>query len=287
MKCSNKKCNTELVEGAAFCHVCGKKQDGNDKTKDKRKNGDGSYSDWKDGLIRYRVVTSDGKRMAFYAKTQKECRQKRDEYEAELRNGKPADVNDSTLKDWAVQWLENYKKPNVVYGTYRNYADYTNNHIIPALGEMNLREIKPADIESFFANKKRRNLSESARRHIRIALRGIFETAIDNKLCEISPVKAQRRVGKKKQQPPPKAYTLEQVDKLKKVANEHPNSEYVMFPLYTGMRKGEILSLKWDDIDLKNMVISVDEGRVRAEEGGLKDEKPKSGKQRVVVIRKS
>lgn len=69
MVCKNRGCNAELVDGASYCHVCGKKQDSTGKAKEKRKNGDGSYDEWKDGSIRYRVMTSDGKRKALYAKT--------------------------------------------------------------------------------------------------------------------------------------------------------------------------------------------------------------------------
>jgi len=277
MNCINKKCKKEIPDESAFCLFCGAEQVISDKKTAKRKSGDGSFSVRKDGTVMYRVTLDDGERKAFYGKTEKECRQKYKEY---LDNKGVTIEKVVTVSDWAEKWLEIYKKGKVEYGTYHNYELYVKNHIIPDLGHLKLNNVRPAHIEEFFSH--RTHLSESARRHIRIALRGIFETAVDNKYCISNPVKPQKSL--KKPEETIKIFTLDQLEKLISDAKAHKFGAYVLIPLYTGMRLGELLALQWGDIDLKHGIITVRQSRAVAEAGGYENKTTKNRKVRAVDI---
>jgi len=155
----------------------------------RKANGDGSLTQRKDGRWEYKLcigVDCDGKiiRKSFYGKTKSEAKQKGRDF---LSDNTPKVEKSMTVGQWAIQWLENYKKDKIEYGSYRNHEMYVNNHIIPVIGQYKLDQVKPVHIEKLLHDRK--DLSASALKHIKITLNGIFETALDNNLCLTSPMR--------------------------------------------------------------------------------------------------
>lgn len=168
----------------------------------RKANGDGSLRKKKEGLWEYRVVTGydaaqNPIRKSFYGKGKTEAKNKYKEWLK--KSGQPQIEKIKTLGEWAVQWLEIYKKGKVEDGTYRNYAHYVNNHIIPGLGNLKFEQIKPAHIEKLLKSKS--ELSKSAQRHIKITLGAIFETAIDNGVLLSKPLPQGRNKTRQKRDP--------------------------------------------------------------------------------------
>ena len=287
MICVNKKCKAELLNLAYFCHVCGKKQSAESKKRSKRLHGDGTFTVRGD-KVRYQVKDDDtGERLSFTGDNHKDCIRQHKAYLA--NKNEEAVIKTSTIKDWSKKWLESYKKNKVVYGTYRNYEMYVDNHIIPDLGNRWLHETLPIHIEAFFSDPKRTKLSASAKKHIRIALKGIFETAIENKLCKENPVTTKKRTPTKKETSEKttiKYFKKEEVNKIIKDAKTHVYGVYVLFLLYTGLRISEVISIKWSDIDLKNNIIYVTSASTRVEKG-REDLEPKGGRARAIGIKRN
>lgn len=254
-------------------------------SKGRQKNGTGSFRRRKDGLVEYRVylgIGQDGKpwRPSFYGKDEKEALQA---YKDWLKGSGNTPIEKvKTVGEWADKWLELYKKDGrdkVAYSTYRNYKMYVENHIKPHIGKLKFEQVRPAHIEQLFA-KLPKDMSYSARRHINIALNGIFKTAVENHFCKENPVRPM---------PMPKAdsasikvFTPEQVKKIIEEAKHNEYGIYVLFPLYTGMRIGEITALMWSSIREDEIIVS--SAMTRSEEGGYEEGPTKNRKQRVIPI---
>jgi site-specific recombinase XerD len=226
----------------------------------------------------YRITLDSGARKSFYGKSKKECRKK---YEDFLETPeKKAIERIKTVGEWAQSWLELYKKGKVEYGTFRNYEMYVQNHIIPGIGHLRFEQVRPAHIEAFFS--QRAQLSVSARRHINIALKGIFDTAVENHFCAVSPVKSLN--AKKEADTTIKVFTPEQLDSILRAAPGHQYGHYIQLLLYTGLRMSELLALQWGDTDAQEGIITVSRARGRVEGGGYADKSTKSNKARHVGI---
>lgn len=263
--------------------------------------GDGSLRLRSDGRTwEYRVVVgldADLKpiRKSFYSRDKSGAGAKK-QYRTWLSNRETAVAEVKTVKQWATYWLETYKKGRVAYKSYRNYKLYVEKHIIPELGHLKLTEVRPVHIAKLWQSKM--GLSNSARQHISIALNGIFNTAIDNKLCTDNPC-ATEKVPKTPSKPP-KAWSLPQVTKILNFVNNHPYGPLVAALLYTGLREGELAALPWANVHLDQQYIEVTQtvaevapatpktiiraGKVCVRrEYGIKPV-PKSGRDRVVAL---
>jgi len=252
--------------------------------KTRQKNGTGTFKHRKDGTVEYRVymgIGSDGKpwRPSFYGKTEKDALQV---YKDWVKNSGNVPIEKvKTVGEWAVKWLEIYKKNNVAYSTYRNYKMYVEKYIKPLIGALRFEQVRPAHIEQLF-NKLRDDMSQSARRHINIALNGIFKTAIENHFCKENPVKSMPMPQTDPEEI--KVFSPEQVKLIMEKAPAHPNGIYVLLPLYTGMRIGEIAALMRTSVDFGNEQIMIRAAMTRAEAGGYEEGKTKSRKARVTPI---
>lgn len=246
-------------------------------------NGDGSLRKKREGLWEYRVTAGydadqHAIRKSFYGKTKTEAKNK---YKDWLKqSGTPQIEKTKTIGEWAVQWLEIYKKGKVEDGTYRNYEQYVKNHIIPGLGNLKFESVRPAHIERFM--KERSNLSKSAQQHIKITLNGIFETAIDNGFCLTNPC---RKISiKKDKDQTPKVFGKSDIAALLELAPSVEHGEIIELLLYTGLRIGEAAALQWRDINREDGIIVVRHSVAVKNGGGYYLKSTKSGKERYIGI---
>lgn len=167
--------------------------------------------------------------------------------------GTHATLQTTTFAGWAEKWLLTYKKPFVSPSTYANtYCNMVEHHLIPYFGAAPLEGIHPVDIQDFFASKSA--CSESALSKMRSILNAIFESAIDNDLLYKNPAKHIRfSSGAEKREK--KALSDEQIDFVARAGLDRLDE--VPFLLYTGMRRGEMLGLMWQDIDFETKSISI------------------------------
>lgn len=249
--------------------------------------GDGTLRQRKDGRWEYRVVVGmdadlNPVRKSFYSKD-KSGRAAKAAYKQWLTDHDNNVEEIKTVKQWAETWLEVYKKGKIAPKSYYNYKLYIEKHIIPAIGSLKLEEVRPIHIEKLYSEKD--DLSSSALNYIRIALNGIFESAKENRLCITNPsekIRPPKKVSK-----PPCAFTKDEVAALILYAQNHKYGAYVLVPLYTGLRIGEICALTWSDIDFDTATITVSKSLSTTDETGTKYKiKPstKTGKNRKVVL---
>lgn len=216
----------------------------------RQKNGTGSFYHRKDGYVEYRVhmgTKADGTawRPSFSGKTEKEAKKAYDEWLKKPQN-MPIDKA-KTVSEWSLKWLEIYKGhlKKKSYKSYKNYELYVTKHINPEIGNMALGSVKPAHIKSLLNEKA--DLSKSALNYIEICLKDIFATAVENGLCEESPVKQKDFLSKDKVEKKPKSFSVVELPKIFAFAETHEHGSIVLALLYTGCREGEMAALMHSD----------------------------------------
>ncbi len=228
----------------------------------KRGQNEGSIRQRKDGTweARYTIgVKENGKpnRKSVYAKTRKEVKDKLNAILLSLKNGTYTNSNNVLFIDWLSKWLETYAKPNIKLATYTSYETYIRGHLKPYFLNTKLQAVSAEMLQKFF-NYKQNNgrldnreggLSAKTLKNIYNMLHASFKQAYINGLVQTNIVESIRtpKIFKKEM----RVLTREEQNKLIHVARNYRLGIVVILDLFTGMRLGEILALRWCDVDLK------------------------------------
>ena len=256
----------------------------------RRKHGDGSIHLRKDGRWEGRVVIGyDEKGLPktknVLAKTKTECAAKLKALRESLAAPVPEAPKPSiSLGDWLDHWYQDYKKANLRPNTQMSYERRIYQHIIPALGGIQLDKLTTGDIQGFYADLKKNgrllrtelygeSLSDQTVRGIHTTLHAALDRAVEEKLllrnpadsCKLPPVKGREM----------KILTPEEIQRLLIQAREDGCYELFLLELATGLRWGEILALQWDDLNLRTGALRV-ERQVHRVKGELMVSPPKT-----------
>lgn len=216
------------------------------------------------GLVEVKTTvgkTIDGKRIqkSFYGHSKLEARQKADDYileqEVANRTGTSFIAKEYTFAEWANKWLETYKKEKVQLSTYNAMEKRLKKYILPYF-DCNIEYIKPIDIQRFYDSQKIKPLSSSVKSKIKVMLNGIFESGIDNEICTRNPARniklpTYQKVKEKN------VYSIEEQTLIIDYIKTHDCRKDIAILLKTGLRRGELLALTWEDIDTDNNIIIV------------------------------
>ncbi len=229
------------------------------KGKQKRKksiNGSGSVFHRGDGRWSAKfLVEETGKYKFLYASSEKEAWTKLDKALFEQKQGKLAVGPQRKLKEYLIQWLDEVQKSKLKISSYMRYKKTINGYIIPALGHLNLQKLTPQQVQAFYTQKLNDGLSSKSVN----AMHGVLHAALDNavrwnlvnrNVCDL--VTPPSIVSKEIQ-----TLTLEQAQKLLHAAKGHRLEAILTLALTTGMRRGELLALRWSDIDFKHQNLQV------------------------------
>lgn len=161
-----------------------------------------------------------------------------------------------TFAEYAGKWLLNEKKQsvrgNTYEGTYRNCVE---KHLIPYFGKFAIASVRKADIQKFLNGKV--FLSESMLQKLRLTLNQIFEDACDNEVIYKNPCKHIQLPLSKQHPKNIEPYTVEEVQTLLEYSKSHQFGLSVLILLKCGLRRSELLGLRWQDVDLENSLIHV------------------------------
>jgi integrase len=224
----------------------------------RRGNGEGTISRRKDGRWegRYYVPTEDGpKRKVIYGKTRAEVSEKLTKALSDRANGIVYDNENITIGEYLDVWLKGSVYSSVRQSTYDRDTNLVNNHIKPVLGSLKLKKLNSAHVQNFYRNRLDTGLSASTVRKIHDILRRGLAQAVDWHLT-------QRNVADvvKPPRPVPKeivALSTDETRRLLDAAAEDRLEALYVLAVHTGMRQGEMLALRWQDVDIENAVLSV------------------------------
>lgn len=167
------------------------------------------------------------------------------------------------LRDYLASWLENVVRPNVKRTTYRNYTSAVITRIIPYLGDMDVQEIRPRDIDGWLMQLARSGMSHGTIRQSKAVLSVALKYAVyPAELIQTNPT-----TGLNIPRSAPRNVIKRTVITPKQFAALNPNGRYyslLKILYHTGLRLSEALGLTWDDIDLVTGTFTVTRQRIQA-----------------------
>ncbi len=224
----------------------------------KRGNGEGSITRRKDGrwMARYMVYTAKGpKRRHVYGKTRKEAADKLAKVLSDRIEGIDYDDENMTVGEYLDRWLKGSVQGSVRQSTYDRDVNLVDNHLKPALGRIKLKKLSAAHVQHFYRDRLDSGLSASTVHKMHAILHKALARAVAWHMVprNVTDAVEPPRPAPKEMRPLSPAEARRFLDAAR---GERFEALYVL-AITTGMRQGELLALRWQDVDLKNGTLSV------------------------------
>jgi len=159
------------------------------------------------------------------------------------------------LSDYLISWLDETHKYQIAHSTWKRYRALAVHHINPVIGRIALRKIVPSDIQLVLTTMREGGQSPRSQQQARALLSVALGEAENNEYIPSNPVKKVRIPVNKNREIEP--LTIEEVKRLLETYRDTPSSARLHIALLCGLRQGEALGLRWQDIDLVNGVLEV------------------------------
>ena len=231
----------------------------------RRANGEGSIRKRKDGRWEGRYTAGrdleTGKAITknVLARTQKECKEKLKQAIEDTAGLDLAKADQYTVGQWLDVWFENYAKLKVRPSSHQTYRGYIDNHIKPNIGHIPLSKLTSLDLQKLYkkllsggrvkrieAKSQPRGLSAKTVRNLNQVISSAMDFAIAQTLILTNPTHgcALPRLEHREM----KTLPAEQLAYFLQEARESGVFELYYTELATGLRRGELLGLKWEDL---------------------------------------
>ena len=205
------------------------------------------------------------------------------ENEGPMRNVRPDKI---TFADFYVQYLE-VKKNTFSPQTYNFYSKVIDKELMPMFARMKMKDLRTYHIQQFvqyLAIEKKRldgregGIAASTVKRYTTVLRSIVTMAYKLEYIEDDIGRSRRIEFPKEETKEVEAFTLEEVGDILKALESEPwhIRAVIEVALFTGCRRGEIVGLKWADIDFENQRISVKRSIYKLSDGKAREKEPKS-----------
>lgn len=223
---------------------------------------------------------SNGKRIrktrTIKAKGITQARNKLAAFVTEVRQGEFVAPSHTKLNEYVKMWRKE-RSSKLAPSTLETYNYDLNSRILPSIGHLKLEDIKPIHIENLMNEIKEDGKSSSTVMKSHNILSSIFDLAVKNDVLKHNPVdKVDRpKVTYKEGQ----VYNSDELKQLYQLLNKEENEQMVLIiklALLTGMRKGEILALQWEDIDLLTNTINIRHSLSYTKSHGYQLKEPKT-----------
>ena len=229
-----------------------------------------------------------GKRVTKYASFKggkREAQAKLTELLSEVARGVLVDPSKETLAAFMDRWLRDWAAINVGAKTLERYKELTSGHIQPHIGAMPIQKLQPVHLAELYAkllregNRQRgkpaiTGLSPRTVGHVHRALHKALKVAVEWGVIQRNAAEVAR---------PPKVHateleilSVEQARTLIEQLKGRPLYPIVVLGLATGMRRGELLALRWCDVDLDGRKLRVEQSLEQTKVGGLRFKAPKT-----------
>jgi integrase len=206
-----------------------------------------------------------------------------------LEQGSYVKPNKITLGELLRRWLRDYASMNTTDRTQESYASIVERHLIPALGKVSLVDLQAQTIQGYYAKKLLEGRADgrgglSARSvvyHHRILSKALdyavkMGLVVRNVAKVVEPPRAARVTMQ--------TLSPEEVSRFLDVARDTDYYVYFATLLYTGLRRGELLALRWRNLELSNGTLSVVETAYRLGSGEYRIKEPKTAQSRRTVV---
>ncbi len=257
----------------------------------KRANGEGNIRKRKDGRWEGRYTAgydpATGKRIIknVLGKTQAEVKEK---LKQALELSQQTDVvkaESYTVGSWLDTWYEVYAKPNIRLATAERYRLMIETYTKPRIGQIPLSKLTPLDLQRLYkdlmesggqkeSKSKGKGLSSTTVRSLHLMLHCAFKQAVKERLIPRNPT--EDCTAPKAQRIEMKILPPEHINAYLNAAEKRGALPMFYLELVSGLRKGELVALRWDDLDTETNTISVSKQYVRNPNGEVTLTRPKT-----------
>ena len=221
----------------------------------KRGRGEGSIYRRKDGRWTAEISLEGGKSKFLYGKTRKEVQEKLKKALYEQQQGMLVTGAQQKVGQFLTLWLEDVHKRSIRPRTYERYEEIVRLHLAPGIGYHQIQKLSAQHLQSFYAKKLEEGLSTTTVISFHNVLHKALETAVRWNLIARNPCDLVSPPRRKRFEIRP--LSMQQIHQFLAVARGHRQEALFILALATGMRRGELLALKWQDLDLEQGTLQV------------------------------
>lgn len=162
---------------------------------------------------------------------------------------------DGTVAEYLNYWLDVYCTEQLARNTYNGYKTNVDLHVVPYIGEIPIQDLEPFHLQKLYKDLKKEGLCGTSVLYVHATLRKAFNCGkkygmLENNICDY--IDAPRKSKFKAE-----VLNMFDVKKLLNYAKETDIYVAVLLAVSLGFRRGEVLGLRWCDVDFKNKVIEV------------------------------
>jgi integrase len=244
--------------------------------KTKRGNNEGTITRRKDGRWEARIslgrdATGKVKRITLYGKTRQEVADKLTKTLHDKQQGTVIAPHKLTLGEWLETWLQEYKRQRIRPSTFDSYEIIVKRYVIPVIGHIALRDLRPDHLQGYYNEKAQHGLAASTiQLHHRIVSNALAQAEknqlVMRNVCRLTELPRQPRREMR-------TLTIKQVTAqlLSVLQGDRLYAAFLTF-FMTGLRRGELLGLRWQDVDLTAGILQVRQILVRIYNRGTQGE---------------
>lgn len=210
----------------------------------------------KNGLYNAGFVDKLGKRRVKRFKKLQECRKWLDEAKYIDEHSSITEANAMMVDAWFEYWIS-IKEKTVRPNTVRNYRERYHRNISIVIGKMLLIDVKPIHCQKIFSDMADEGYKTTTIYQTRIALYNMLDFAKENDVIINNPCKKSVKSDMGQPSDKKEALTIDVQRKFLEAARDQSYENQYRFVLQTGLRTGELVGLKWDDIDFKNKTLTI------------------------------
>jgi integrase len=254
-----------------------------------RANGDGDVFPRKNKAgkttsYRGAYVGPDGKRRYVSGKTKEEARRALREARANADHGLAFDADNLRVGEYLDRWLSDSVSDTVKATTFERYEQIVRLHLKPTLGRMKLKALTPAHVRGLYREKLEAGSSARTVRYIHTTLHKALKQAVMDGLIPRNATEAVKPPQSTREEMRP--LTPDQAKHLLQAAHEAGDRLEALYVLaiHTGLRQGELLGLKWDDINLKDGSLQVRRTLTMTKDGPVFTSPKTTGSRRSVKL---
>ena len=239
----------------------------------------------KDGrfMARYTVQTPNGpRRKTIYGKKYREVEQKLAEARGDAARGLIFDADNLKLGEYLDRWLADSVSDTVRPTTFERYEQIVRIHIRPALGNLKIKNVTPAHVRGLYREKLEAGLSPRTVQYIHVTLHKALKQAVADGLIPRNATEAVTPPQVRKEEIRP--LTAEQVKAFFAIERDDRLEALYVLAVHTGLRQGELLGLKWDDVDLEAGTLQVRRTLTTAKGGPVLTAPKTKGSRRTVKL---
>lgn len=238
----------------------------------KRGNGEGSIYQRKDGRWVATLSLPAGRRKSIYGKTRLDVARKLPAAQKAVQDGLPLPSEDQRFGSFLASWLESVK-PSLRPETWRRYESQIRRHAVPELGSVRLARLTPQHLQRLYSSRLDAGLHPSSVTHLHAVVHRALEQAVRYGLVarNVASLVDRPRIPRRDMN----TLSADQAKAFLRVVQGDRFEALFVLALTSGMRRGELLALRWDHIDLERGTLQV-RGTLQRTKDGLQIGPPKT-----------